>query len=339
MAEPLLTIEDMRVTFPAGHARAPVVDGISLDVAPGEVLALVGESGCGKSMTALAILRLVAKPGRIEPGSRIVFDGRDVLALKVGQMRALRGAGIAMIFQEPMSSLNPVRTVGDQVIEALRLHERISAAAARDRAAAMFERVGIPDPSGRLAAYPHQLSGGLRQRVMIAMMLVVQPRLLIADEPTTALDVTVQAQILALLRELQEELDMAILLITHDLGVVNELADRVAVMYAGRIAERGTRREILGNPRHPYTEGLLRSIPSVTRRGVALEEISGVVPSLGNWPAGCRFATRCPKVFEPCAEIVPEPVALSESHGAVCHEVAQQLTAGPGPIPDGRRHE
>jgi oligopeptide/dipeptide ABC transporter ATP-binding protein len=327
MSEPILMVDDLSVTFPLGPkggARAPVVDAVSLAVAPGEVLALVGESGCGKSITALAILRLVAKPGRIEPESRIVFEGRDVLALKVTQMRALRGAGIAMIFQEPMASLNPVQSVGDQVIEALRLHERVSAAAARDRAAAIFERVGIPDPRGRLAAYPHQLSGGLKQRVMIAMMLVVRPRLLIADEPTTALDVTVQAQILALLRELQDELDMAILLITHDFGVVNELADRVAVMYAGRIAEEGTRKEVLGAPRHPYTQGLLRSIPSLQHRGGALEEIPGVVPSLGAWPAGCRFATRCPRVFAPCEDQTPQSVSLSASHRAACHEVARE---------------
>ncbi|HUT48677.1 MAG TPA: ABC transporter ATP-binding protein [Alphaproteobacteria bacterium] len=319
----LLGVEDLTVTFPARGGRTPVVDGISLTVAPGEVLALVGESGCGKSMTALAILRLIAKPGRIEPGSRIVFEGREVLGLKVTQMRALRGAGIAMIFQEPMASLNPVQTVGNQVIEALRLHERVGRAAARDRAAAIFERVGIPDPRGRLDAYPHQLSGGLKQRVMIAMMLVMRPRLLIADEPTTALDVTVQAQILALLRELQNELDMAVLLITHDFGVVNELADRVAVMYGGRIAEQGTRAEVLGAPRHPYTQGLLRSIPSLAHRGGDLEEIKGTVPSLGSWPAGCRFATRCPKVFEPCDGQVPQTVSLSETHHAACHDVAR----------------
>ena len=323
MSEAILSVEDLAITFPAGGARAPVVDGISLTVAPGEVLALVGESGCGKSMTALAILRLIAKPGRIEPQSRIVFEDRDVLGLKVTQMRALRGAGIAMIFQEPMASLNPVQTVGDQVIEALRLHERVSKAAARDRAAAIFERVGIPDPRGRLDAYPHQLSGGLKQRVMIAMMLVVRPRLLIADEPTTALDVTVQAQILALLRELQDELDMSILLITHDFGVVNELADRVAVMYGGRIAEEGTRTEVLGAPRHPYTQGLLRSIPSLAHRGADLAEIKGTVPSLGAWPAGCRFATRCPNVFGPCDAEVPQTVSLSETHRAACHDVAR----------------
>jgi len=322
---PLLTIEDLSITYPFRGERAPVVDRISLEMAPGEILALVGESGCGKSMTALAILRLIAKPGRIEPHSRIVFDGREVLRLKVTQMRALRGAGIAMIFQEPMASLNPVQTVGDQVIEALRLHERVSAAAARDRAAQIFERVGIPGPRGRLDAYPHQLSGGLKQRVMIAMMLVVRPRLLIADEPTTALDVTVQAQILALLRELRDELGMAVLLITHDFGVVNELADRVAVMYGGRIAEEGTRAEVLGAPRHPYTQGLLRSIPSLAHRGGALEEIAGTVPSLGLWPAGCRFATRCPIAFARCDAEVPPAVRLTESHRAACHEIAREV--------------
>jgi peptide/nickel transport system ATP-binding protein/oligopeptide transport system ATP-binding protein len=322
---PLLSVEDLSITFPLDDERAPVVDRISFEMAPGEILALVGESGCGKSMTALAILRLIAKPGRIETHSRVVFDGRDILRLKVTQMRALRGAGIAMIFQEPMASLNPVQTVGDQVIEALRLHERVSTPAARDRAAEIFERVGIPDPRGRLKAYPHQLSGGLKQRVMIAMMLVVRPRLLIADEPTTALDVTVQAQILALLRELREELGMAVLLITHDFGVVNELADRVAVMYGGRIAEEGTRAEVLGAPRHPYTQGLLRSIPSLAHRGETLTEIAGTVPSLGLWPAGCRFATRCPKVFGPCNAEVPPAVRLSDSHRAACHEIAHEV--------------
>jgi peptide/nickel transport system ATP-binding protein len=324
-SSPLLGIEDLSVTFPFRDGRAPVVDRISLEIAPGEILALVGESGCGKSITALAILRLVAKPGRIEPHSRITFGERDVLRLKVTQMRALRGAGIAMIFQEPMASLNPVQTVGHQVIEALRLHERVTPAAARDRAAQIFERVGIPDPRGRLAAYPHQLSGGLKQRVMIAMMLVVRPRLLIADEPTTALDVTVQAQILALLRELRDEFGMAVLLITHDFGVVNELADRVAVMYGGRIAEQGMRAEVLGAPRHPYTQGLLRSIPSLAHRGGALAEIAGTVPSLGLWPAGCRFATRCPMVFEPCNAEVPPSVRLSESHRAACHAIAREV--------------
>jgi len=327
MSAPILTVENLSVSFPAAGARAAVVDGVSLAVSPGEVLALVGESGCGKSMTALAILRLIAKPGRIEATSRIAFEDRDVLALKVTQMRALRGAGIAMIFQEPMASLNPVQTVGDQVIEALRLHERVGRSAARDRAARIFERVHIPDPRGRLDAYPHQLSGGLKQRVMIAMMLVVRPRLLIADEPTTALDVTVQAQILALLRELQDELDMSILLITHDFGVVNELADRVAVMYAGRIAEEGTRAEVLGAPRHPYTQGLLRSIPSLAHRGSDLEEIAGTVPSIGTWPAGCRFATRCPKVFAPCEAEVPQTVRLSQSHRTACHDVAREFVS------------
>ncbi len=324
MAAPLLAIENLSVTFPGGKdgERVPAVDGLSLRIEPGQTLALVGESGCGKSMTALAIMRLIAKPGRIEKGSRITFEGEDVLAASVPRMRALRGAAMAMIFQEPMASLNPVQKVGDQVIEAIRLHERITARAARARAGEMFERVGIPGAGDRLSAYPHQLSGGLRQRVMIAMMIALRPKLLIADEPTTALDVTVQAQILALLREIQRELGTAILLITHDFGVVNELADRLAVMYAGRIAEEGSRREILGQARHPYTQGLMRSIPTASRRGQALAEIAGTVPAPGDWPAGCRFTSRCPRAFAPCRDDPPPEVVFGPGHVVRCHAAA-----------------
>ncbi|MHA1538791.1 MAG: ABC transporter ATP-binding protein [Alphaproteobacteria bacterium] len=321
MAAPLLEIENLSVTFPGNKARrrVPAVDGLCFSIEPGQTLALVGESGCGKSLTALAIMRLIAKPGRIEPGSRIVFAGEDVLAAPVPRMRALRGAAMAMIFQEPMASLNPVQKVGTQLVEAIRLHEKISGRAAMERAGGLFERVGIPGPRDRLAAYPHQLSGGLRQRVMIAMMIAMKPRLLIADEPTTALDVTVQAQILALLRQIQDDLGTAILLITHDFGVVNELADRLAVMYAGRIAEEGSRREILGHPRHPYTRGLLRSIPGASQRGQPLEEISGTVPAPGDWPAGCRFTSRCPQAFAPCAGEPPPEIVLGPGHRVRCH--------------------
>jgi len=326
MTAPLLAIENLSVTFPGENARdrAPAVDGLSLRIEPGQTLALVGESGCGKSMTALAIMRLVAKPGRIEPGSRITFEGEDILGASVPRMRALRGAGMAMIFQEPMASLNPVQKVGDQVVEAIRLHEKITARAARSRAGELFERVGIPGARDRLSAYPHQLSGGLKQRVMIAMMIGLHPKLLIADEPTTALDVTVQAQILGLLRELQQELGTAILLITHDFGVVNELADRLAVMYAGRVVEEGARREVLGDGRHPYTTGLMRSIPTIGRRGEPLEEIPGTVPAPGTWPAGCRFTNRCPIAFEPCADEPPPSTSLGRSHSARCHAVARE---------------
>ena len=322
MNPPLLEVHGLTTTFPdfaAAGRRLPVVDAIDFDVRRGEVLALVGESGCGKSVTALSLLRLVPRPGRIEPGSRVVFEGRNLLELSVPAMREVRGASIAMIFQEPMTALNPVQQVGAQVMEAIRLHERVSRSEARRRVEQLFERVGIPDPRARTRSYPHELSGGLKQRVMIAMAVAMRPRLLIADEPTTALDVTVQAQILELLRELQRELDTSVLLITHDLGVVNELADRVAVMYAGRIVERGTRLEVLGSARHPYTQGLLRSIPARAQRGMRLEEIPGVVPSPGDWAPGCRFAPRCARAFGPCREQVPGPTHLTAEHAARCH--------------------
>jgi oligopeptide/dipeptide ABC transporter ATP-binding protein len=322
-ARPALAIESLRVTFPNDGARIPVVDGVSLAVARGEVLALVGESGCGKSMTAFAAMRLVPKPGRIEAGS-IQIAGRDVTKLSVPEMRAVRGTELGMIFQEPMTSLSPVLRVGEQVVEAIRLHERVSKRAARERTVALFERVRIPDPAERFDAYPHQLSGGLKQRVMIAMALATRPHVLIADEPTTALDVTIQAQVLELMRELQRELGTAILLITHDLGVVNELADRVAVMYAGRIVEEGAREEVLARPRHPYTQGLLRSMPGLARPGERLHEIPGVVPPPAEWPAGCRFATRCPRVMPRCGAEVPGATTLAGGHWAACFAVAQE---------------
>lgn len=316
-----LEVRDLRTSFPDGSERRNVVDGVSLAVAPGETLALVGESGCGKSMTALSILRLVPRPGRIESGS-VRLGGRDVLALSVGEMRRVRGGEIGMIFQEPMTSLNPVQRVGPQVMEAIRLHRATSLAAARRRTVELFEQVGIPDPEERLRAYPHHLSGGMKQRVMIAMALASEPRVLIADEPTTALDVTIQAQILDLLRGLQRELGMAVLLITHDLGIVNEIADRVAVMYAGRIVEEAPRRDLLAAPRHPYTQGLLRSLPGRAQPGERLEEIPGTVPPPSEWPRGCRFVTRCARAFEPCPEIDPGPTTVGAEHTACCHAVA-----------------
>jgi oligopeptide/dipeptide ABC transporter ATP-binding protein len=324
--QPLLEVTGLVTTFPASAAlgrRVAVVDHVDLAIAEGEVLALVGESGCGKSVTALSILRLVPKPGRVEAGS-VRLAGRPLEALAPSAWRTVRGGEIAMIFQEPMTSLNPVQTVGAQVVEAVRLHERSSRRAARERALALFQRVGIPDPVARLDAYPHQLSGGTKQRAMIAMALAAQPRLLIADEPTTALDTTVQAQILELLRELGAELGMSVLLISHDLGVVNELADRVAVMYAGRLVEQGTRAEVLGSPRHPYTEGLLRSLPGRTRRGERLAEIPGAVPPPEAWPAGCRFAERCPRAFPACEE-APEWTRLSPTHAVRCFAVAREV--------------
>lgn len=314
----LLEVRDLRTAFPSKGGPLPVVDGVSFDLHRGEVLALVGESGSGKSMTAFSAMRLVPKPGRVVSGS-VRLDGTELLDLPVTEMRKVRGARMAMIFQEPMTCLNPVMRAGDQVIEAIQLHEDVSTADARARTRELFVEVGIPDPEARLDAYPHQLSGGLKQRVMIAMALATRPEILIADEPTTALDVTVQAQILSLLRDLQRSRGAAILLITHDLGIVNELADRVAVMYAGRLVEVAERRALLSDPRHPYTQGLLRSIPALAAPGEALPEIAGVVPSPDQWPAGCRFSTRCPKRIERCDTVFPEETAPEEGRRVWCH--------------------
>jgi oligopeptide/dipeptide ABC transporter ATP-binding protein len=324
MSAPLLSVEDLSISFPGEDDGVRVVDRVSLAVSAGETLALVGESGCGKSMTALAVMRLVPKPGRIEAGARILFEGRDLLSLSVPDMRAVRGARIGMIFQEPMTSLNPVTTVGDQVMEAIELHADMSRADARGRVIELFGLVGIPDAKRRFSAYPHQLSGGLKQRVMIAMAMAMSPRLLIADEPTTALDATIRAQILDLLRDLSTKTGTAVLLITHDFGVVNEVADRVAVMYAGQVVEEGTRLELLGRPRHPYTQGLLRSIPKAEARGKRLEEIKGVVPRPGHWPAGCRFQPRCPHAFAPCPIDEPVRTLVSETHAASCHLLGRE---------------
>jgi len=324
MSAPLLEVEDLSVAFPGEGGHVRVVDRVDLSIAAGETLALVGESGCGKSMTALAIMRLVPRPGRIEAGSHIRFDGRELRSLSVPQMRAVRGGQIGMIFQEPMTSLNPVTMVGEQVMEAIGLHASLAQTQARERVLELFALVGIPDPKQRFSAYPHQLSGGLKQRVMIAMAMAAKPRLLIADEPTTALDATIRAQILELLRNLSASTGTALLLITHDFGVVNEVADRVAVMYAGRIVEEGTRRELLSRPRHPYAQGLLRSIPRPEARGQRLEEIKGAVPRPGHWPAGCRFHPRCPSAFAPCPTLEPERTAVSPTQGAWCHLVAEE---------------
>jgi peptide/nickel transport system ATP-binding protein len=327
MSAPLLSVENLVLTFPAENGRIAVVDKLNLTIARGETLALVGESGCGKSLTALAIMRLLPKPGRVEASSRIEFDGRNLLELSVPEMRAIRGGAIGMIFQEPMTSLNPVTTVGDQVLEAVRLHERISRLAARERVVELLNMVGIPDARTRFGAYPHQLSGGLKQRVMIAMAMAMRPRLLIADEPTTALDATIRAQILALLRQLSSSTGTAVLLITHDFGVVNEIADRVAVMYAGMIVEEGTRHELLSHPRHPYAQGLLKSIPRAAARGHKLEEIKGVVPRPGRWPPACRFAPRCPSAFDRCGTEPPCRTTVSSSQRAWCHLVEYEVNA------------
>jgi peptide/nickel transport system ATP-binding protein len=327
MSVPVLALEKLVLTFPSETGRIAVVDNVSLQIARGETLALIGESGCGKSVTALAIMRLLPKPGRIEASSRIEFDGRNLLELSVPEMRAIRGGAIGMIFQEPMTSLNPVTTVGGQVLEAVLLHEKLSRMAARERVIELLQTVGVPDPRARFFAYPHQLSGGLKQRVMIAMAMAMRPRLLIADEPTTALDATIRAQILQLLRQLSASTGTAVLLITHDFGVVNEIADRVAVMYAGMIVEEGTRKELLSRPRHPYAQGLLKSIPRPEARGGKLEEIKGVVPRPGHWPPGCRFAPRCPYAFERCRAELPQRTAASLTQGAWCHLVEYEMQA------------
>lgn len=316
----LLEVRGLQTAFPSATGETRIVDDVSFNLDSGEVLALVGESGSGKSMTALSILRLVPKPGRVIAGE-IKLEGRDLLDFSVSEMRRVRGGRIAMIFQEPMTCLNPVVAVGAQVMEAIELHDQIGQVDARARTRELFAEVGIPDPEARLDAYPHELSGGLKQRVMIAMALSTRPEILIADEPTTALDVTVQAQILALLSDLQRDRGTAILLITHDLGIVNELADRVAVMYAGRLVEVAPRQELLSNPLHPYTRGLLRSIPALSPPGVRLPEIPGVVPSPDHWPNGCRFSTRCGERFEPCAEIFPEETAPTSDRRVWCHAV------------------
>jgi oligopeptide/dipeptide ABC transporter ATP-binding protein len=301
----LLEVTDLQTHFPTRAGLVRAVDGVSFHLDRGELLGLVGESGCGKSMTALSVMRLIAPPGRIVNG-KILFDGKDLLQLSDAEMRQMRGDDIAMIFQDPMTSLNPVFTVGEQIAEALRLHRKMSRKDARQATIEAMREVAIPDPARRLDDYPHQLSGGMRQRVMIAMALACNPKLLIADEPTTALDVTIQAQILELLDELRKQRELAVLLITHDLGVVAEVADRVAVMYTGRIVEESPVEELFARPKHPYTEGLLRSVPKLTGEDVIkkerLETIEGVVPSPTDLPPGCHFAPRCPHRMPRCTE-------------------------------------
>ena len=318
MTEPLLRIEGLRTVFRSSIGDIPAVDGVSLEVPRGKTLGIVGESGCGKSMLSLSVMRLVPPPGRVVAG-RVLLDGQDLLALPSSAMRAVRGRDVAMIFQEPMTSLNPVHSIGDQIMEAMRAHDAAASSSdLRDRAIEALRRVRIPAPERRFAEFPHQLSGGMRQRVMIAMALACEPRLLIADEPTTALDVTVQAQILDLLRELQAETGMSVILITHDLGVVAEMADEVAVMYSGRVVERGTAREIFEDPQHPYTLGLLGSIPRLDEERETLLAIDGTVPPPFALPPGCRFAPRCPFAISPCDALLPPLRAITEGHEAAC---------------------
>ena len=299
--EALLSVRDLRTWFHTDQGVARAVDGVSFDVREGETLGIVGESGCGKTVTSLSILGLLPRPPAvIEGGSSIRFRGEELVGAREKRLRALRGNEISMIFQEPMSSLNPVYAVGDQISEALRLHRGMSRKEARAESVRLLAEVGIPEPERRVDEYPHQLSGGMRQRVMIAMALSCEPELLIADEPTTALDVTIQAQILELLASLRARHGMAVLLITHDLGVVAEVCDRVVVMYAGQVVETGDVHEIFADPKHPYTRGLLESLPSVDNPGQRLKSIPGTVPNPIAWPEGCRFMARCPLAGEGC---------------------------------------
>jgi oligopeptide/dipeptide ABC transporter ATP-binding protein len=320
MADQLLCVQHLTTVFDAsrqGMGSVRAVDDVSFEIQPGETLGLVGESGSGKSVTALSIMRLVQPPGRI-PGGRILFKGRDLLALSEPEMRKVRGADIALIFQEPMTALDPVFTVGDQIAETLTVHGRATRREARIRAVELLEAVRIPDPAARARDYPHQLSGGMRQRVLIAIALACRPSLVIADEPTTALDVTIQAQILDLLREMKAALNLSMLLITHDLGVIAETADRVAVMYAGRIVEEAPVRAIFRDPKHPYTRGLLASMPTGAR-GQRLRAIEGTVPLLGHLPPGCTFNPRCPDRFAPCTTAPPPRYAVGVEHDARCY--------------------
>ena len=318
---PLLEVTDLRTYFTTDVGVARAVDGVALQVGAGETLGIVGESGCGKTVTALSVLGLIpTPPGEIVSGSSIRFNDEELLEVKPARLREIRGNEISMIFQEPMTSLNPVLTVGHQIEEVLRLHRGLNKREARAAGVALLAEVGIPEPDQRFDAYPHQMSGGMLQRVMIAIALSCEPRLLIADEPTTALDVTIQAQILDLLVSLQRSHGMALLLITHDLGVIAEVCDRVVVMYGGQIVETGTTEEILTRPEHPYTQGLLASLPGIGDRDVRLNPIPGTVPSAVDWPEGCRFRDRCSFAWGRCAESAPNllPVEGGSSRSVRC---------------------
>ena len=327
--EVILDVRKLRTSFFTQEGVVHAVDNVSFNVRKGEAVALVGESGCGKSVTAMSIMRLVAPPGRIT-GGEIRFKGHDLAELSEKEMRNVRGDDIAMVFQEPMTSLNPVFRIGDQVIEAIRIHQKLSKKEARKRAGEMLELVSIPDPIKRLDDYPHQLSGGMRQRVMIAMALSCDPELLIADEPTTALDVTIQAQIMELLASLQKRLGLAILLITHDLGVVAEFCERVIVMYTGRIVEEAPVRDLFASPAHPYTRGLLKSLPSLTDGGNGMKRlvtITGMVPSIDSLPRGCKFSPRCPDVMPICLGKEPARMIVAPSHDARCYLHGEEADA------------
>ncbi len=315
----LLSIRSLRTYFKTRSGIAKAVDGISFEIEKGEVLGIVGESGCGKSVVALSILRLLAMPPAYFAGGQILFKGKDLINLTDDGIRAIRGDRISMIFQEPMSALNPVYTIGNQLSEVFQVHHNATKKQAREKSLEMLTKVGIPDPLARLKEYPHQLSGGLRQRVMIAMALGCSPELLIADEPTTALDVTIQAQILELITKLKDDFQTAVIMITHDLGVIAETTDRVLVMYTGNVMETATTVELFENPKHPYTKGLLKAIPAVdSDESSDLYEITGTVPSLFDLPRGCKFNTRCAEVMDICRQKKPKLLEISKGHKVAC---------------------
>ncbi len=326
----LLQIKDLRTYFKTDAGIGRAVDGVTFDIPAGKTIALVGESGCGKSVTALSILRLVASPPGFHPSGEIRFEGKDLLSLPEPEIRAIRGNRISMVFQEPMTSLNPVFRVGSQIVAAIRVHRNVSRSEARDRVIELFRTVGIPAPEHRIDDYPHQMSGGMRQRVMIAMALACKPALLIADEPTTALDVTIQAQILDLLRKLQTEQGMALLLITHDLGIVAEMAEEVAIMYAGKIVERAPTRELFHAPKHPYTIGLFDSLPKIHRPGEPLHAIPGSVPAATKFLDSCRFHPRCSHAMAVCRRDEPPLAGRDTSHATACwlHDEAEMKRQG-----------
>jgi peptide/nickel transport system ATP-binding protein len=319
MTAPLLSIRDLHTSFYTESGVARAVDGVSFDIGTGETLGIVGESGCGKSVTALSILRLIQPPGRIETGSVIEFEGKNLVTIDDADIRDIRGNRISMIFQEPMSALNPVFTVGDQVAEVARVHAGMSRRDAWERAVEMLELTGMPDAETRAGQYPHQLSGGMRQRVLIAMALMMKPALVIADEPTTALDVTIQAQILDLLLDLQKKIGTSILMITHDLGVIAETASRVIVMYAGEVVEQAEVDELFAKPHHPYTEGLMHSMPHIGHDQERLNVIPGTVPAPTEWPTGCRFRERCPYSWDLCEREHPPLYQIGSGHISRCH--------------------
>jgi peptide/nickel transport system ATP-binding protein len=315
MTEPILSVRNLRVEFPTRKGVLVAVDGISFDVAPGEVLGVVGESGAGKSMTGTAIIGLIEPPGRIA-GGEVRLKGQRIDNLPHELMRKLRGRRIGMVFQDPLTSLNPLYRIGDQIVETIRTHMSVTERAARERAVQLLTEVGIQGAQARIDAYPHQFSGGMRQRVVLALALAAEPELIIADEPTTALDVSIQAQIIQLLKRLCRERGTAVMLITHDMGVIAETADRVAVMYAGRIAEIGPVRDVVQDPHHPYTQGLMGSIPTLDRQDARLAQIPGAMPRLGAIPNGCAFNPRCPHAYERCRRERPEPIRVGRSEVA-----------------------